>query len=405
VSRGALLLPNLGAEEGVNWRARLGEPAVRATARLWRLLFGARTSAIGLDEAELAWPEALGPAPEEPVFPWLERDGGLVPWLCAAEVLEEPALADHRLAAAAPAVVAKVHDKAFAHRAARDAGLVPGALADAIAVLEPAELEDPDAATEHLRRLLATWPEPWRQHFTLKPRFGTSGRGRVAGRAQALDDPALRGALPRLARRGGALLEPWLERRLDLSAQLWLPPEGDALLLGTAQQLVSRAGVARGHRGSVDSKGRITSDTRWDEPLREAAAAAAAAARDAGYWGPCGVDAFVFEDKGRLRLRPVVELNARFTLGTVALGLVRRALRRVKRPLALRPGVRRGFACLLNAPSGGWERAAAAMEEPRCAVALPGEPLRPGLLFAASCASLDGLRSAGSGACASPERT
>jgi hypothetical protein len=67
---------------------------------------------------------------------------------------------------------------------------------------------------------------------------------------------------------------------------------------------------------------------RADAELRAAALTIARAAAAAGYWGPCGVDAFAYRDpeSGGESLRPVVELNARFTLGSVALGQARRAL-------------------------------------------------------------------------------
>ncbi len=52
----------------------------------------------------------------------------------------------------------------------------------------------------------------------------------------------------------------------------------------------------------------------------------ALAAQRAGYVGPCGVDAFGFRGPdGEEELRPVVELNARFTLGLVTLGHAQRS--------------------------------------------------------------------------------
>ena len=104
------------------------------------------------------------------------------------------------------------------------------------------------------------------------------------------------------------------------------------MLLGSLRQLVARSGVYRGHYGQVDSRGRIFSGSPWDETIREAAVEAALEARTRGYWGPCGTDAFSFMlpaaegSGGETLLRPIVEFNARFTMGIVAIGLVRRAL-------------------------------------------------------------------------------
>jgi hypothetical protein len=115
--------------------------------------------------------------------------------------------------------------------------------------------------------------------------------------------------------------------------------------------LCTDAGGYRGHCGEIDSRGRVFSGHPRDEALREAAAAIAARAAEHGLFGPCGIDAFTWLEPGpgdeagdaTERLRPVVELNARPTMGLVTLGLVRRALPQVREALELTPGERRGF--------------------------------------------------------------
>jgi len=337
---GIALLPNLGGEEGPGWRDRADEPAVRRAAALWRWLFGPDATLLYGEAA--AWPGALGPTPEGPVFAWLAGAAGVVPWIATEDAAADRRVAGRSLWGPPPGVVADVHDKAFALAAARDEGLLPAELADRIEVFDPAALADADAFVARLRAALAAWPGPWRRRFTLKPRTGTSGRGRVAGEGAQPDTPALRGALPRLARAGGALLEPWLERRRDLSAQLFVDATGGVTLLGTLAQRLTPAGGFLGHAGETDTKGRIYMGHARDEAVRETAVAVAQAARARGFSGPCGVDAFTYDDPetGEERLRAVVELNARFTTGTVTVGLVRRALPRVKRALRLRAGER-----------------------------------------------------------------
>ena len=130
---------------------------------------------------------------------------------------------------------------------------------------------DPDAAVSTLRRELDAWPPAMRERFCLKPRLGSSGRGRVRGRGDDVDTPALRGALTRLADRGGAVLEPWLDRTLDLSVSFHLADatSGPPLaLLGTLVSVTSGAGLPLGHRGQIDHRGRLYSGAPDDDDVR-----------------------------------------------------------------------------------------------------------------------------------------
>lgn len=346
---------NIAAEEGDDWRERGGHPAVRALAELFEALFI-----------------------PEPAFDWLSDEGALFAWLNTEEAEREAAARGLRLAGAPAQVVRRVHDKAFALEVARRERLLPAVLRDCIRVFEPSELEDPDALLDTLERELAAWPAWLGGRFTLKPRLGSSGRGRVSQR------DAVAGALPRLRARGGAILEPWLERTQDLSVQLYLAPDGSLLLVGTTELLVSSTGVYRGQRGRVDSRGRVESDSPHDAALREAAVAVANAAAREGYHGPCGLDAFAFRgEDGREELRAVVELNARFTSGHVALGHLRRAHRTVRQHLQLGPQHPAAFLFALSEPRGGWPDAARAVHR----LPLPADGA--GLFVASEAGDLD----------------
>ncbi len=383
----ARLWPNLGAEEGEGWRRMADEPRVRSAVLLWRLLFGA--SAVVLDPADgeraaAAWPPALGAPPDSPVFSWLEQRGGRVPWW-----------PDEEADAPCPlAVVRRVHDKAFALAFAEREGWQPRPLRGLARVLEPSSLAEPDAAVAELARTLAEWPAWALRSFTLKPRFGSSGRGRIAGRDGIADTPEIRGGLSRLAERGGALLEPWLERREDLSTQIRVEADGALTVLGSLVCVTSAGGAPLGHRGEVDSRGRVFSGSRWEEAAREAAVAAAAAAAAEGYRGVCGVDAFAFprpDEELRDALRAVVEFNARTTLGLVAVGLVRRGLESVRGPLGLTPGARLAFGLALDAPASGWAEVEGQLGDAGRLLLLHagGDSPAPALLFARDASALD----------------
>lgn len=388
------VLPNLGAEEGPDWPKHAALAAVAETTRLWRLLFPADHAVVGPSadstSGPLVWPQGLGPQPPGAAFRWIDDSPGTHPWL-----------ADDTGDAAA--ATAAVHDKAFSFEAAVELGYEPRALRGLSACFDAALLGDAERALDQIERRLGEWPTWTAGRFVLKPRFGSSGRGRVSGTIAELDRAAVARNLPRLAARGGAILEPWLDRVADLSAGLYLDGrvagEGDALtLLGCLEAINSDAGVPIGHMGEVDSRGRVFSGRRYEEELREAAATLARRAQGLGYAGPCGLDALIFrmddaEAEPRFVLRPVVEFNARFTLGIVAIGLVRRALARVKQALDLAPGERRGFVFALSPPAGlgHWSAALEAVADDALLVDLSadGSGRGPALLFAASRAAIE----------------
>ncbi len=422
-------MPNLGAEEGAKWVHHIALPRVTATLRLWRHLFGAPQQWVGAAESEggwseegwseEGWPETLGPRPEEAAFDWLSGVSGAC-WFGDRAARIALAAAGDAGASPSPAVVKRVHDKDFAVQVAEAEGYLPACLQGLSATYSPEDLADPDSWLEGLARRLAQWPAWVDGAFTLKPRLGSSGRGRVSGRAHALETAKIRAALPRLARQGGAVLEPWLQRETDLSVMLHIAPpastaDGAITLLGASEQLLAPSGVYLGHLGEIDSRGRVFSGSPWEEPMREAAAAAASRARAAGYWGPCGVDGFAFlgpetaAPHGPSRLRPLVEFNARFTVGIVAAGLIRRALSQVKARLGLEPGERRGFLFALDPPPG-WSQWGDLNEAAGPgSLLLPlapdstesgekGKQARPALLFARDAATLRAAVSAGANA-------
>jgi hypothetical protein len=392
------LLPNLGGEEGGDWRRHLREPRVAAAARLWRLLFPASVGIVGTPNDPLDWPAELDETRHRAAFAWLEPASGCVPWLATREANAEAQAEGLALAGPGAEIVERVHDKAFALRTAESEHLVPPPLRGTAHVFEPAELTAGPEALRRMAAAVAGWPAWTRGRFTLKPRHGSSGRGRVDGCDGRRQDERLRAALPRLAARGGAILEPWLERTRDFSVQIDIGERGVAIL-GSLELLVGAAGTYVGHRGEVDTHGEIRSGSPHDAVLREAAVRVAEAAWRAGFRGPASVDAFAFrlraDDEPHELLRPVVELNARFTMGTVAIGLLHRARSGCVGDLDLQG--RHAFAFLPGATAVDEEQLCEAGGSARVLpLASERATLRPLLLVAADRESVDaGLAGAG----------
>ena len=177
----------------------------------------------------------------------------------------------------------------------------------------------------------------------IKAPFGAAGRGQVrlatAARPGEAEDP-LEGAKRRrverlLAEQSAVVVEPLLEGVADLSAQYEVGAGGKAVLLGITRFVTDGRGQYLGsflHRkvDGLDERVRrfLYGDGRDSRRLRrlceELAGHMEPGLAAAGFSGPLGVDALVYRDRGRLRLKPVIEVNPRMTMGRVALQLARR---------------------------------------------------------------------------------
>jgi hypothetical protein len=113
------------------------------------------------------------------------------------------------------------------------------------------------------------------------------------------------------------VFEPWLEAVAEAGIQLEIPRHGEPVLLGVVPQIVDRQGVYRGSRfGAPEDR------TGW-EPAVAVANEVARRVQAEGYFGPLAIDAMLHRDGESLRVRPLQDLNARWSMGRLALGLSR----------------------------------------------------------------------------------
>lgn len=167
----------------------------------------------------------------------------------------------------------------------------------------------------------------------LKAAFGTAGRGarRVSGALSAADQRWLEAALARAP----VVVEPWLDRVLDLSFHGDVEADGAVRFAGVTRFFTTAGGRYLGTWAGSWSRGLDPEiarflqadgrDRRWLERVARAAVAhAGAAAAARGHRGAFGVDALVHRTPAGLRLRPLVELNPRVTMGRLALALAPR---------------------------------------------------------------------------------
>jgi hypothetical protein len=147
--------------------------------------------------------------------------------------------------------------------------------------------------------------------WLLKRDFSFAGRERRRVRGGQLDASTAGFARHSFARGQGLQLEPYLQREADFAQHGYLLPNG-ALL--SAPALLQRC----------DARGVWQASTPLPEgALSESEAAALLgslrtaghALREAGYFGPFGVDAFRYRQGERLAFQPRSEINPRFTMG------------------------------------------------------------------------------------------
>jgi hypothetical protein len=131
------------------------------------------------------------------------------------------------------------------------------------------------------------------------------------------------------------VVEPWLERLLDFSVQLEMSERGLKLcgytgLLNDARgQFIANFAESHHHKripAKIISLFHEPPDIsqRMLDFYGEVFAALEAELRRVEFTGPIGIDAFVYRDtNGATKLKPIVEINPRYTMGRVLVELMR----------------------------------------------------------------------------------
>lgn len=218
----------------------------------------------------------------------------LVPWGAAPSALVRARALGLACEAPAVEIVRRVNSKLWSHALERELGC---GLAGAAAVRSEDEARAAIAAARADR-------------WVLKAPFGVAGRGRFPGRGADLEADGAAWVRRALAREEALLFEPWVEVAREFGLQLEIAAGGGARILGATESIVDRGGHYVGSR--------IGGDPPPELYLEVALEAGRRLARE-GYFGPAGIDAFELAGGA---LRPIVEINARFTMGMVALAFL-----------------------------------------------------------------------------------
>lgn len=208
------------------------------------------------------------------------------------------------------ATVRRVNSKLWSHALEQELGIV---LAGARAAETWEEL------TEAVACSCPGAADKW----VIKSPLGFAARARVLGRGPRLEGPAATWAKRRFINGEALLFQPWLDVIREYGVQMRVLAGGEIDILGISDLQTNGAGAATGYL-----LGRKVESRRADE-LERIATIVGGRLWEEGYVGPAGVDAL--EHRGGLH--PLLEVNARYTTGFIALAVERKLLRHSSAPV------------------------------------------------------------------------
>lgn len=159
---------------------------------------------------------------------------------------------------------------------------------------------------------------PTDHRWVIKSNFGMAARERILGLGPILSDSHLHWIQRRLAADGAVFFEPWIPIREEVGLQFTIPPltAGSPRLEGITPLLSDTHG---GYAGSHFSLNEAVPKT-WQSSVAFALQTAERL-QQLGYVGPLGIDAAQHElPSGDVVVRPLQDINVRFTMGRLALG-------------------------------------------------------------------------------------
>ena len=154
--------------------------------------------------------------------------------------------------------------------------------------------------------------------WVAKSRFGMASRGRILGRGTSLDDPSTGWLGKQFDRNDAVQFEPWVRADAEFSTQWVIPQCGEPVLRGWTRIHIGRGGTQIGWSREAGVEFAESEFSSALPMLRTAVERIAAE----GYFGPVGIDSMrcVLPGAGnQTTLRPLQEINARFTMGRLAL--------------------------------------------------------------------------------------
>lgn len=163
--------------------------------------------------------------------------------------------------------------------------------------------------------LINWWPK-YQGKKVLKSEIGSSGRGHFF-------PTNLENALLFFHKQGKALASPWVDKLLDFSSQWHISNSGIISCLGSTicknTPQGSYEGTLFGPQEHIFGKW-----LPYLEEHLEHAEKTLETIKTLGFFGNIGIDAMIYKDLGEVKLHPILEINARKTMGWATISLYKK---------------------------------------------------------------------------------
>ena len=174
----------------------------------------------------------------------------------------------------------------------------------------------------------------------LKPNLGCAGRGHLAVHPETSEETLSTWTRQTIASQGSFVIEPLLDRCFDFSALYEISPEGESRFIAFTQLLTDSRGKYLGtrvapkignlfpadltilfHQKCIETEGGLVTGPHFYKKILPHSLSRLLP----GYVGPVAVDGFFYQTAAEeIQVRPIVEINARCSMGRIAHNLRRK---------------------------------------------------------------------------------
>lgn len=158
--------------------------------------------------------------------------------------------------------------------------------------------------------------------WIIKAEFGMSSRERLLGKGAELTVAQRNWIEKRLSRGERLVLEPWLDRVAERSFHFDIFSDRTVQRVGAVALITDTAGRYL-RNSSLEGEDSAEAEELWTE-AGEVAFQAANALAEGGYFGAVSIDSMLYQQEGNLKVRPLQDINARWSMGRCELARISR---------------------------------------------------------------------------------